>query len=92
MSYCNEKKQAIVTYSFAGGEVKRFETDKVPIDVTTGYADNASGVGLHELKRNPFNFLDRYSFTIEAPSGVPRNLNPKPDIYLLAGLWDDYGT
>ncbi|MGI2909802.1 hypothetical protein, partial [Tolypothrix sp. VBCCA 56010] len=34
----------------------------------------------------------RYSFTIEAPSGVPRNLNPKPDIYLLAGLWDDYGT
>jgi hypothetical protein len=92
MSYCTDKKKAVVKYSFADKELKRFETDKVPIDFVTGFGDNTLSASVHFQQGFPGNDPESFNFTVNAPDEVPRNLSPKPDIYLISGLWDDYGT
>lgn len=91
MSYCANKAKAIIRYSFANKK-ETFETNSTPVEVVVGLAEDAATVNLEFYQSFPGSAKGSFSFTVNAPSEVPRNLSTPPEIYLLSGVWDDNGS
>ncbi|GAX43440.1 hypothetical protein NIES4075_44530 [Tolypothrix sp. NIES-4075] len=92
MSYCANKTKAVVKFNFSDKKEKIFESEKVPIEVIAGLADDTLKATVNYSNGFPGEQLQTFNFTIDAPSDVPQGLQTPPEIYLVSGYWDDWGT
>ena len=91
MSYCENKKSATVIYNFKDSEEKRFiaKEQDLPIEVLEEKVKIQSRIS--SSFEQGYNGYDpgSYAFVIDAPSEIPSDADV--EIYLISGIWDDYG-
>jgi hypothetical protein len=88
--YCANATKATVNYK-VNGITKEFITQGLllPIDVEV-VSTSTGGVEQNFSKSFNGNILTTYSFSIDAPTEIPRI--EIPQIFLLSGTWDDAGS
>lgn len=79
-------------FHFADNKQKIFESDKVPIEVVTGLADDTLKATVNFSNGYPGENPQTFNFTINAPPNIPQGLQTPPEIYLISGYWDDWGS
>ncbi|MEM9927181.1 MAG: hypothetical protein AAF915_26135 [Cyanobacteria bacterium P01_D01_bin.50] len=91
MTYCTGKDLATIKYKFGEGEDKVLvvEKENLPVQVAKEQIKKSSGIRTNFFERFEGREPGSYSFTVNAPSGVPEGV--EVEIYLTSGTWDDYG-
>jgi hypothetical protein len=88
--HCVGAKEGRVEYKFKDKSgVYIVKKQYIPFEVE-GKKDNNYPQPYYE----EFNGLQpgTYNFTVNAPSNMPKNIGGRPEIWLVSGVWDDYGS